>query len=95
MMFITHDQAGKVTGYSDGRRNPRDLKEGETQVEVALDWGHVDCKGAGLTFVDGVLFNDGIELAKAIRPIPNEGEDEEYEGEDEEIEETLAPNQLE
>lgn len=74
-MFITIDQDGLVKGYSDGLRNPHNLAEGERQVEVDMEFMHIDCKEFGLTFKDGKLLNAGEVIASEIekKPIPEEG----------------------
>lgn len=66
-MFITYDQNGKVTAYSDKPRNILDLKEGETEVEVDMGFGMITCVEGGLTFEKGQLKNNGEKIAKEIK----------------------------
>lgn len=77
-MFITYNEDGLVTAYSDNPRNLHDFKEGEQEAYVELEFSHIDCKEGGLTFKDGVLMNSGEAIAKVIensKPIPAEGEE--------------------
>lgn len=56
-MFITHNEEGLVTAYSDKARNKFDLKEGETEIEVDLSFQHIPCKEGMLKFRKGKLWN--------------------------------------
>lgn len=70
-MFITYDQNGKVTAYSDKQRNVLDLKEGEKEVEVDMEFQLVSCKEGGLTYSEGKSKSKG-ELKNDGKIIANE-----------------------
>lgn len=68
-MFITYDPSkteGNVSAYSDKVRNFRDLQEGENQVEIDLEFSHIDCTEGSLNFENGELKNDGVVIANAV-----------------------------
>ena len=62
-MFVTYNDTGLVVGYSDKLRHPNDLKEGELQSEVDLEFQYISCKENGLKFIEGKLLNDNIVIA--------------------------------
>ncbi len=74
-MFVTHDINGKVTAYSDKSRNIRDLQEGETEVEVDMEFNHVACVEGGLVFEEGQLKNSGEVIATEIVEEPAQPEE--------------------
>lgn len=65
-MFITYNETGKVTAYSDKQRNPLDLQSGETEVEVDLPFAQIDCQENKLIFNGEELLNDGQLLATKL-----------------------------
>lgn len=65
-MFITYNETGKVTAYSDKSRHPNDIKEDETQCEVDIDFNIIECVDGGLIFEDGILKNNGEAIANQI-----------------------------
>lgn len=77
-MYITHDENGLVTAYSDNKRNPNSLKVGEVQVEIDMEFEYIGCKEGDLTFRDGVFYRKDeilgkqVELEKENESNPNE-----------------------
>lgn len=65
-MFITYKENGKVTAYSDKERNVRDLKKGEKEVEVDMDFDLIACEEGGLVYIGGLLMNSGKIIAKEV-----------------------------
>ncbi len=68
-MFVTHNKDGLVTAYSDKSRNKLDLVEGETEVEVDMDFNHIQCKEGSLIFEKGELKNAGMTIATQVEEI--------------------------